>query len=58
MLIALKPGGRAAIWSAGPDSAFEDRLSKAGIPVQAVAAKLYPNAKRYSCTIYVFNKPR
>ena len=56
MLAALKPGGRAAIWSAAPDHAFADRLTEAGFQVQAISAKLYPNAKRYACTIYVADK--
>ena len=58
MFTALKPGGRAAIWSAGPDYAFEDRLFKAGFQVEPVPAKLYPNAKRCGCIIYLANKPR
>lgn len=54
---ALKPGGRAAIWSAGKDAAFEERLKKAGFDVQAVPAKLYPTAKRAACTIYLADLP-
>ena len=57
MLMALKPGGRAAIWSAGPDHGFADRLSKTGFRVEAIPAKLYANAKRCGCTIYVADKP-
>jgi len=56
MLMALKPGGRAAIWSAGRDRAFSDRLSEAGFRVEAIPAKLYANAKRCGCTIYVADK--
>ncbi len=58
MLTALKPGGRAAIWSAAPDSAFENRLIDAGFRVEAVSTKLYAKAKRCGCTIYVADKPR
>jgi spermidine synthase len=53
---ALKPGGRVAIWSARPDRAFADRLSEAGFKVEGVPAKLYPNAKRTTCIIYVADK--
>jgi len=57
MLLALKPGGRAAIWSAALDHAFADRLTRAGFRVEAVPAKLYAKAKRCGCTIYVADKP-
>ena len=57
MLAALKPGGRAAIWSAAPDHAFADRLVVAGFRVEAVSNKLYAKAKRCGCTIYVADKP-
>jgi spermidine synthase len=56
MLMALKPGGRAAIWSADRDNAFADRLAEAGFRVEAIPAKLYANAKRCGCTIYVADK--
>ncbi len=54
---ALKPGGRAAIWSACPDAVIEKRLSKAGFQVTAVPAKLYAQAKRSAYMIYVADKP-
>jgi spermidine synthase len=54
---ALKPGGRAAIWSACPDVVIERRLTKAGFVVQAVPAKLYETAKRCAYMIYVADKP-
>jgi len=54
---ALKPGGRAAIWSAAPDHAFADRLVLAGFRVEAVPAKLYAKAKRCGCTLYIADKP-
>lgn len=57
MLGALKPGGRAAVWSAAPDHAFADRLAMAGFRVEAIPAKLYAKAKRCGCTIYVADKP-
>jgi len=53
----LKPGGRAAIWSAAPDDAFMDRLLDAGFSVVAEPAKLYANAKRFGCTLFVADKP-
>jgi spermidine synthase len=54
---ALKPGGRAAVWSACPDVTIERRLSKAGFKVEAVPAKLYETAKRFAYMIYVADKP-
>ena len=57
LFAALKPGGRAAIWSAALDHAFADRLTLAGFRVEAVPAKLYDKAKRCGCTIYVADKP-
>ena len=55
--LALKPGGRAAVWSACPDPAIEKRLKKAGFAVQAVPAKLYATAKRSAYMIYLADKP-
>ncbi len=55
--LALKPGGRAAIWSACADTVIEKRLTKAGFQVQAVPAKLYAQAKRAAYMIYVADKP-
>jgi len=55
--LALKPGGRAAVWSACPDPSVEKRLRLAGFTVQAVPAKLYPTAKRSAYMIYVADKP-
>jgi spermidine synthase len=57
MAAALKPGGRAAIWSATPDRAFDDRLAKAGFKVGIVPAKPHPTAKRCAYTIYTADKP-
>ena len=56
LLAALKPGGRATVWSAAADHAFEDRLVLAGFRVEAKSAKLYAKAKRCGCTIYVADK--
>lgn len=57
IFLAVKPGGRAAIWSACPDVAIERRLAKAGFTVKAVPAKLYETAKRFAYMIYVADKP-
>jgi spermidine synthase len=53
---ALKPDGRAAIWSASQDASIAQRLSKAGFQVKAVAAKLYATAKRNAYMIYLADK--
>lgn len=54
--LALKPGGRAAIWSACADAVIEKRLAKAGFKVQAVPAKLYEHARRSTYMIYVADR--
>ncbi|HEX2860748.1 MAG TPA: hypothetical protein VHN79_03870 [Lacunisphaera sp.] len=54
---ALRTGGRAAIWSACPDAVLEKRLRKTGLTVQAVPAKLYPQAKRAAYMIYLADRP-
>jgi spermidine synthase len=55
--LALKPGGRAAVWSACPDAVIEKRLTRAGFQVKAVPAKLYAQARRAAYMIYVADKP-
>lgn len=52
----LRPGGRAVIWSAGPDKKFEKRLRAAGFTATAVPAKSHCSAKRASYLIYVADK--
>lgn len=55
---ALKPGGRAVVWSAGGEErGFTRRLGGAGLRVEVVPAKPHPRAKRCSHTIYVADKP-
>jgi spermidine synthase len=54
--LALKPGGRAAIWSACPDAVLEKRLKRTGLAVTAVPAKLHEHAKRCAYMIYVGDK--
>jgi spermidine synthase len=53
---ALKPGGRAAFWSARADPSFAKQLAKVGLKVEEVPAKLHANARRCSYTIYVADK--
>jgi spermidine synthase len=53
---AMKPKGRAVVWSAAPDRAFATRLAKAGFTVEVVAAKVHPTAKRPAYTLYVADK--
>lgn len=55
---ALAEGGRAVFWSASADRAFEGRLKKAGFSCEAVGAKAYPQAKRFSHTLYVASAGR
>lgn len=54
---ALKPGGRATVWSACADPVVEKRLAKAGLKVAAVPAKLFDHAKRSAYMIYVADRP-
>ena len=44
-MVALKPGGVLAIWSAAPDDAFARRLSNAGFVVDEVAVRARGNGK-------------
>jgi spermidine synthase len=53
---ALKPGGRAVLWSASPDRAFEERLTRMGFSVQAIPAKVHARAKRAAYTLYVVDQ--
>lgn len=56
MFAALKPKGRAVIWSAAPDRAYAARLAKAGFKVEVVAAKVHSTAKRPAYTLYVADR--
>ena len=50
---ALKPGGRLAVWSAGEDEYFHERMERAQCRVQVVPAKVHERAKRAAYSIYV-----
>lgn len=56
MIRALKRGGRVAIWSAGRDQRFFDRLTGWGLSVKHVPAKTHGRAKRSTNTIYVVDR--
>ncbi len=57
LMDALRPGARAAIWSANRDQSFERNLNRAGFRVVVVPAKLYAAARRQAVTIYLADKP-
>jgi len=50
---SLKPGGRVVFWSAHPDKAFAKSLGRDFKNVQAIPAKAYPKAKRFTHTLFV-----
>lgn len=54
---ALKPGGRAAVWSASPDAPLADRLKRAGLVVKPVASRVHATARRSAYMIYIADKP-
>jgi spermidine synthase len=49
----LKPGGRAAFWSAGDDPHFKARMEKVGFRVGHIRAKVHERSKRAAYVIYV-----
>jgi spermidine synthase len=49
---ALKPRGRLAVWSAGPDPRFLARLEAAGFTVEAVKVRTHPTGGSWN-TIFV-----
>lgn len=53
---ALRPGGRAVIWSAGDDPAFTARLTRAGFRVETVRAKRYAAARKNSVWLFVADR--
>lgn len=50
---ALKRGGRVIFWSANRDKPFEKLLGKVFRRVTSVPAKAYPQAKRFSHTLFI-----
>jgi spermidine synthase len=52
---AVKSGGRVAIWSAGAEPAFENRLKREGMKFESVPALKYPKARRAAYVIYVID---
>lgn len=49
---ALRPGGRVAYWSAGPEPGFETALRRAGMAVERIRARAHPGLGIWH-TIYV-----
>lgn len=56
LINALKPGGRAAVWSASVDENFAERMRLAAGNIKPVPARLHANAKRSTYLIYVADK--
>lgn len=53
---ALTPEGVVAVWSAGKDRSFADRLFKAGLKVDVVGLKAYAKATRDSYYVFLGRK--
>lgn len=53
----LRPGGRAAFWSAGSDPDFVRRLKRAGFKAEARQSRPYPTAKRAIYTLILADRP-
>jgi spermidine synthase len=58
MAAALRPGGRAAIWSAGDDRAYVGRLAAAGFKVEVVRAASHAGGRTRSYAIFVADQPK
>lgn len=50
---ALNPGGRVVFWSANQDHSFARTMEKSFKNVEAVPAKAYPKAKKFSHTLFI-----
>ncbi|HVJ45482.1 MAG TPA: hypothetical protein VM511_03785 [Luteolibacter sp.] len=50
---ALNPRGRVVFWSANEDRSFEKLLSRSFKNVESIRAKSYPQAKRFTHTLFV-----
>ncbi len=53
---ALQPGGRVIFWSAHPDKSFASSLKSCFKNVEAISAKAYPKAKRFSHTLFLADR--
>jgi spermidine synthase len=50
---ALHPGGRVVFWSANRDPKFAQSLERVFHKVESIGAKAYPQAKRFTHTLFV-----
>jgi spermidine synthase len=50
---ALHPGGRVVYWSANRDPKFAQSLERVFHKVECISAKAYPQAKRFTHTLFV-----
>ena len=53
---ALQPGGRVVYWSANRDPEFARSLERVFKQVQCIEAKAYPQAKRFTHTLFVADR--
>lgn len=53
---ALQPKGRVIFWSAHQDQSFVKLLSRSFKNVEAISAKAYPKAKRFTHTLFVADR--
>jgi len=53
---ALHPEGRVIFWSAHPDKSFANSLKNSFKNVEAISAKAYPKAKRFTHTLFVADR--
>ena len=53
---ALKPGGRAVFWSAGPDARFAARLKQNGFAVTEIPAKVHGGARRAAYLLFAADR--
>lgn len=53
---ALEPGGRVVYWSANQDRSFAKSLGKIFGNSEAIGAKAYPKAKRFTHTLFVADR--
>jgi len=53
---ALHPGGRVVYWSANRDAEFAKALARVFSQVESIAAKAYPQAKRFTHTLFVADR--